>query len=836
MKILSKYLFLSFFIIVFLSLPTVNNIANAFSVGGFKVSKGDIDDALDWVGAALVIPTGGLSLIPGAINDGDLFGISPLEVDKKSSAAALVAKAQECLSKPLSELEDDHKKSTGKAFVYSKVGHASVSQKESDKKNEICESLINAEGDEEDTTYSESFLWKPKSDSDGNAVSLLPTSLMGQVIRVQLYKGSEPNITKVEAGRFTGNANGHRPHYRYSKPGSSYGGPAAVEAAVPEGIWVWLIKNAGQRTEGIKGKFYTNAEIAAALEAKSAEEISKQTTPINEPGNSCPIGQTDTNTNKSLKIMAMGDSNTEGIEGSNNLAYRKAFKEKLTAKGYTVDMVGSKSNGNGFSDNQHEGYSGKGIAQLQSVVDANSFTTYNPDVILLLVGSNDMWVAVNPVSSRTPVSDAVANSKVTALGTLLDTIHTKLPNAKIIVAKPETPAKGGWAATRPLGIYKTGISTLAQTRSYVSVVDFTGFDNDGTHYSVAGYDSIAETFANKVDEITRKCTSTTNTATTTTYGTKSPISSGKLEVECKVSDTTPAVDEDTDIWLEVSGGTTPYDGTWSGDYKKADNFDKDSADQTVSFDKKGSYKIKVTVEDGEGEKAKDTCPTIRVSDDGEDDDVTVRVKDNEVQNNNNSTTSNSQTSNYSFYRDLTMGSQGEDVIALQDFLISTGYLIIPAGVNKGYFGELTKTALGNWQKARGITPDTGYFGPKTRAAIMGGSYVNSPVYNAPAQTYTAPVVPVANITPVVTTNSNEACVDLPRTLYFGEENEYVGQVQRFLVNGGYLVMPAGASYGYYGRTTVTALSKFMAVRGIAHNGAIMDAKVLEQIKSVSCVN
>jgi hypothetical protein len=74
------------------------------------------------------------------------------------------------------------------------------------------------------------------------------------------------------------------------------------------------------------------------------------------------------------------------------------------------------------------------------------------------------------------------------------------------------------------------------------------------------------------------------------------------------------------------------------------------------------------------------------------------------------------TSSYSFTKDLTLGSKGADVTALQQFLAGGGYLKMPAGVAYGYFGSLTKTAVAAWQKAAGVSA-TGYFGPKSRAAI-----------------------------------------------------------------------------------------------------------------------
>jgi len=70
-----------------------------------------------------------------------------------------------------------------------------------------------------------------------------------------------------------------------------------------------------------------------------------------------------------------------------------------------------------------------------------------------------------------------------------------------------------------------------------------------------------------------------------------------------------------------------------------------------------------------------------------------------------------------YTRDLTIGSTGSDVVALQDMLIASGDLVMPAGVSKGYFGALTKSSLAKWQAANGVSPAAGYFGPVTRAKV-----------------------------------------------------------------------------------------------------------------------
>jgi peptidoglycan hydrolase-like protein with peptidoglycan-binding domain len=65
------------------------------------------------------------------------------------------------------------------------------------------------------------------------------------------------------------------------------------------------------------------------------------------------------------------------------------------------------------------------------------------------------------------------------------------------------------------------------------------------------------------------------------------------------------------------------------------------------------------------------------------------------------------------------------VKALQQYLNAHGYTIAASGTGSignetTTFGPLTKAALVKYQKAKGITPAVGYFGPLTRAAVNAG--------------------------------------------------------------------------------------------------------------------
>lgn len=78
-----------------------------------------------------------------------------------------------------------------------------------------------------------------------------------------------------------------------------------------------------------------------------------------------------------------------------------------------------------------------------------------------------------------------------------------------------------------------------------------------------------------------------------------------------------------------------------------------------------------------------------------------------------------------FGRDLTVGSRGADVESLQNFLTAQG---VYSGPVTGYFGNLTKEGVKNFQEKNSIFPVAGYFGPKTRA--IANQKITAPVSSA----------------------------------------------------------------------------------------------------------
>src|SRR3989338_5239811 len=85
------------------------------------------------------------------------------------------------------------------------------------------------------------------------------------------------------------------------------------------------------------------------------------------------------------------------------------------------------------------------------------------------------------------------------------------------------------------------------------------------------------------------------------------------------------------------------------------------------------------------------------------------------------TTTPTTDSPISFIRNLTVGSRGTDVTELQELLRGQGLLNAEP---TGYFGTLTKEAVRDFQRTRGIS-DTGYVGTLTRGALTNLNLANS---------------------------------------------------------------------------------------------------------------
>jgi len=106
-----------------------------------------------------------------------------------------------------------------------------------------------------------------------------------------------------------------------------------------------------------------------------------------------------------------------------------------------------------------------------------------------------------------------------------------------------------------------------------------------------------------------------------------------------------------------------------------------------------------------------------------------------------------------FTSNLTVGSTGAEVSALQNFLASKGFLTATA---RGYFGALTKAAVAAYQTSKGISPTAGYFGPATRAAVNAEAVVTSTTTTTTTTTTTGTGITTAGVEGTLSLTSSSA--------------------------------------------------------------------------------
>lgn len=150
--------------------------------------------------------------------------------------------------------------------------------------------------------------------------------------------------------------------------------------------------------------------------------------------------------------------------------------------------------------------------------------------------------------------------------------------------------------------------------------------------------------------------------------------------------------------------------------------------------------------------------------------------------------------------DLTLGSQGQEVVRLQQFLITknTGPLALRlsyAGAT-GNFGPMTQAALQEFQTSVGISPANGFYGASTRVFVE------------------------SNTTPPQTSPPVAYPTTLTRNLSLSATGEDVRTLQKFLNTHGFMIAEKGPGSPdnettYFGNATKAAVIKLQIAYNIS---------------------
>ncbi|MEM9926413.1 MAG: GDSL-type esterase/lipase family protein [Cyanobacteria bacterium P01_D01_bin.50] len=188
-----------------------------------------------------------------------------------------------------------------------------------------------------------------------------------------------------------------------------------------------------------------------------------------------------------LKIMPLGDSNTEGWGSWDLGAYRDDLWQLFENNNHNVDFVGPHATGPQGFDRDNAGFSGWKIAEIASAVNGWLYDA-QPDKVILTIGTNDI------------LRDDNIDTAPSRLNNLIDQITYQLPNTQLLVSSipPISRTEKQQQQVIEFNSHIPGIvdSKVAQGKNVVFVDLFSGltFDDleDGVHPTMNGYSKVAD--------------------------------------------------------------------------------------------------------------------------------------------------------------------------------------------------------------------------------------------------------------------------------------------------------------------------------------------------------
>jgi len=210
-----------------------------------------------------------------------------------------------------------------------------------------------------------------------------------------------------------------------------------------------------------------------------------------------------------VRIMPLGDSITEGAQADLG-GYRWPLENRMLDAGYAFDYVGSVRAGSPLSMPRpwHEGHGGyqieslDGGMQLEGAVVDSALRTYQPDVILLLAGTNNLNFPddLDPVKTSSMYDRLLAQifSLSPRVGVVASPVPWKTAVASIYVAQFNDHVHAVVDRYADAGYRITWVAGMTDA------VDG-GAANlpDGIHPSEPAYDRMAEQWFEALESVSR---------------------------------------------------------------------------------------------------------------------------------------------------------------------------------------------------------------------------------------------------------------------------------------------------------------------------------------------
>ncbi len=263
-----------------------------------------------------------------------------------------------------------------------------------------------------------------------------------------------------------------------------------------------------------------------------------------------------------IRIMPLGDSITRGSSSGVDdvtlqISYRKALYDSLVTSGYSIDFVGSLTNGENVPDfdPNHEGHAGWTDSQIAQNIYNNgggnwlgALGTNWPHIILLHIGTNVLDTSPADVETILNEIDEYELTTGNQITVVLARIIDMVPNSV------------------PLHTFNNNVQAMAEARTAddIVIVDMedgagltyalqpTGDFFDGLHPVASGYTKMAAEWKSALDQVFLDCNSQPE-ITNPGNQTNAEGSSPSLQIV--------ASDQDTDQTLTYSAQNLPPDLT-----------------------------------------------------------------------------------------------------------------------------------------------------------------------------------------------------------------------------------------------------------------------------------
>lgn len=222
---------------------------------------------------------------------------------------------------------------------------------------------------------------------------------------------------------------------------------------------------------------------------------------------------------QTLKVMPTGNSLTKGTYCTNGtvdqcvkledylvIGYRYKLYQLLKSEGYTFDFVGSEIAGNNiFSDPQHFGFNGKTTWEIYEKIKYNNnyfLKLFQPDIILLEIGTNDVWAGLTSIGNVTGILNEIQN------------YENSTGRKVLVLLSPIINFTQGSYNEQLVSTFNNNLWNLYQTRlSQGDIIEWIpmgdGLDyryesaggdmKDELHPNQGGYDKIGQNWFGKID-------------------------------------------------------------------------------------------------------------------------------------------------------------------------------------------------------------------------------------------------------------------------------------------------------------------------------------------------